>query len=196
MATSARNRPPVQLRLALKASRTLIPLALFALAFVGALLVLRRPGAPAAAPAKAITAQPVRVASVPAGGSAGSGTDATPSEPPPSHESLSAEPVARALPAPPVPETVAVSEGPPEVPPTAETSPPVADDVAQAISTLREGSPADRVLAIQSLAATGHSGRSLSRVRQTLRFAASDQDPDVAARAQEAYDSLIKRDDP
>ncbi len=46
MATSARNRRAVELRLALKASRTLIPLALFGLAFAGALFVLKRPGPP------------------------------------------------------------------------------------------------------------------------------------------------------
>jgi hypothetical protein len=103
---------------------------------------------------------------------------------------------APAMPAPPVPESIAASDGPPEVVASADAAPPTPDDVSQAIDTLRDGTPQDRVLAIQSLATTGHSGRSLSRVRQSLRFAASDQDPDVAARAREAYDSLLKREDP
>jgi 16S rRNA C1402 N4-methylase RsmH len=68
--------------------------------------------------------------------------------------------------------------------------------VAQTIDAQRNGAPEDRVAAIQTLAATGHSGRALGRVRQSLRFAAADQDPEIAARAQEAYDSLMKRDDP
>jgi len=180
----------------LKASRTLIPLALFALAFAGALFVLRRPGPPPVAPVGPATAQPVRVASVPAVGAVEASTEVTPSEAPASDDSSTEQPAARAMPPPPIPDTVAASDGPLEVSPVADSSPPVADDVSQAIDTLREGSPADRVLAIQSLAATGHSGRALSRVRQTLRFAASDQDPNVAARAQEAYDSLLERDDP
>lgn len=194
MATSARNRQTVQLRLALNASRTLIPLALFALAFAGALFVLRRPGPPTAVPVQASAGPRIARASAPALSPAEPRTQ-MPAESSAPDEMPSEQQATRSTNASLVPETVAASDGPPEVD-SAAGSPPVADDVAQAISTLREGSPADRVLAIQTLAATGHSGRALSRVRQTLRFAASDLDPDVAARAQEAYDSLLRRDDP
>jgi hypothetical protein len=194
MATSARNTRPVQLRLALKASKTLIPLALFALAFAAALVVLKRPGVPAAVPAKATTAQPVRVASLPA--PVASAEPSAPEVPSEAGAALTDQAVAPARAAPPVPETIAGSDGPPEVVASADATTRTPDDVSQAIDTLRDGTPQDRVLAIQALATTGHSGRSLSRVRQSLRFAASDQDPDVAARAREAYDSLLERDDP
>lgn len=179
----------------LKASKTFIPLALFGLAFAGALFVLKRPGPSAAAPALAReVARPARVAS--SLGAASAEPAAAPTDP--QQPDADASPAAASVAPPraaPVPESLTASDGPPEVSASAQM-PRVADDIAQAIDTLREGTPGDRVLAIQSLAATGHSGRSLSRIRQSLRFAASDQDPDVAARAQEAYDSLVKREDP
>ena len=69
-------------------------------------------------------------------------------------------------------------------------------DVGQALDALKYGASDERVRAIQSLAAATPSAAELASVRSSLRLAATDQDPDIAERAQEAYDSLMKRDDP
>ena len=68
--------------------------------------------------------------------------------------------------------------------------------VGDAIDTLKySGSPDDRVRAIRALAATARGGLEVARARSSLRVAAVDENPDVAARAQEEYDALIERDD-
>jgi hypothetical protein len=149
MATSARNTAPVEIRLALKGSKTLIPAVLFALAFAGSLVVVERPDSPAP------VSSPVPRHRAPE----------IPHEADAPRTDRAAAPVPRD---PPVPETMVVSDGPPEVLPAADAPPRTADDVSQSTDTLRE----------------------------SLRLAAADEDPDVAARAQEAYDSLLQREDP
>ena len=155
----------------MKAHETLIPLALFALAFAGALFVLRQPGAaapdsviPAAhSPEAARTVSAVRVASA-----------APPSiiTPPDAEES-----------APPAPSV------------SADTQPPI-EAVGDAIDTLEySGNPDDRVRAIRTLGATARDGPEVPRVRSSLGVAAADEDPDVAARAQDEYDALVEHDD-
>ena len=156
MATYAGNARPVELRLAVKTRTTLIPLALFALAFFGALFALKGSGPAAPGPAKALP-----VVHDPALASA-----AVPA--PLDRVALVAAARFEAPAA--VPESVAETPRPPEA-------------VEDAIDTLEySGSPEGRV-------------RAVSRARSSLRVAAADDDPDVAARAQEEYEALVERED-
>lgn len=210
---------------AVKVYESVIPVVLFALAFGGALLALREPGAGVADPAQALA--PERGgAGVLSGLSAGSearslsrgpaaeapwaagargairaqgaaSADATPADtragampergPARGPRAISEVGVARASSEVLVAGTL--SGAAPEAPLTNE---PVVD----AVSTLDNSlSPDDRARAINSLAASTPEGPDVARARSSLRVAATDEDPDIAARAQEAYDLLVERDD-
>ena len=70
------------------------------------------------------------------------------------------------------------------------------DSVEEAVNTLkRSGSADDRARAVRSLAAAARSGVEGSRVRAMLQFAAADENPDVATRAQEELEAIIERED-
>jgi hypothetical protein len=55
--------------------------------------------------------------------------------------------------------------------------------------------PEERARAIQVISDAARGGMDVARARHALRWAAGDTDPDVAARAQEAYEQLIERDE-
>jgi hypothetical protein len=57
------------------------------------------------------------------------------------------------------------------------------------------GTPEERARAIQVISEASQGGMDIARARHALRWAAGDSDPDVAARAQEAYEHLIERDE-
>jgi hypothetical protein len=192
MATFARNMAPVKLCLALKsyapleahprsrAHPALIALALFTLAFGATFFVLNRPGSPASEASSRHASISPSDSARPAVDVLAASVASTPPPPPPPPPSLP-EPAVTA-------DDLDSSLPPPDSPPP--------DDFAQTLDTLRSGTPEDRVAAIQTLAATSPGGLAFGHVRQSLRFAAADPDPEIAARAQEAYDSLMKRDDP
>ena len=164
-----------------------MPLALFALAFAGALFVLREPGAAGdAGPPAAASAVPWADAA--SASSAPASDTASPQAGGQRAANAATEP--RAVAAPPE------SDGPAResaIPPDAQ---PAVEAVGDAIDTLESSaSPDDRVRAIRSLAATARSGLDVPRVRSSLRVAAADDDPDVAARAQDEYDALLERED-
>jgi hypothetical protein len=70
------------------------------------------------------------------------------------------------------------------------------ETVGAAIDTLEySGSPEDRVRALRSLSGTAGNSADRARVRSSLHVAATDDDPDIAARAQEEYEALVERDD-
>ncbi len=85
--------------------------------------------------------------------------------------------------------------------PVAEATPPPADDtplpsVRESFALLKNfGTTEERVRAIQAIAEAAGRGSEVARARQTLRLAAADPDPEVAARAQEEYEQLAERDD-
>ena len=186
----------------MKAHKTLIPLALFALAFVGALLVQRRPGAAAPGPVTAMSsAQWLRVAGLRSGTAVTSADSLRPADDAPSNgpsNGLSnGREESRSRPPPPatpgaVPEAedpVVASDGPPGVPRSVES-------IADAVDALKHsGSVDDRVRAVQSLAEAARSGHEVSRVRASLHYAAADENPEVATRAQQEYDALVERED-
>jgi hypothetical protein len=92
---------------------------------------------------------------------------------------------------------VARAPDPPLVTPGAssDVQPPI-EPISEAIDTLENSlSPDDRVRAIRSLAANARDGIEVTRVRASLRLAATDEDPDVAARAQEEYEGHVERED-
>jgi hypothetical protein len=176
---------------ALKVREPLIPVALFVLAFASALLALRQPKIGALDRAHAAT---------PANGTE------------PANSAALANDVARALGA----DSRADASGAPGVAASGErrraeepASAPAKSDAAAAVEmqgpaqTLDAAldtldyslSPDDRARAIRSLAATAPDGSGIARVRSSLRIAAADEDPDVAARAQETYDALVERYD-
>jgi hypothetical protein len=154
----------------LKASKPLLPLALFALSFVVAMFVLRQPSA-------GTRAQPiprVRYPGAPAIQVRSAGTAGTASV-------TLAPPSDVAAPAP--ASTASLDSRPIE-------------SIVEAIDTLENSlSPDDRVRAIHSLAAHARDGIEVTRVRASFRLAAIDENPDVAARAQEEYEALVERDD-
>jgi hypothetical protein len=175
----------------------LIPLALFALAFAGTFMALNRPGSPAAALIRA-GAPVVDAREVASSASEASSHDASLALGDSARPALDVRAGAVASMPPPLPPplpepAVTADDLDSSLPPS---DPPPPHDVAPTIDTLRSGTPEDRVAAIQTLAATSPGGLAFGRVRQSLRFAAADPDPEIAARAQEAYDSLMKRDDP
>jgi hypothetical protein len=203
-----------------KAHETLIPLALFVLAFAGALFVLRQPGAVASdsaisaahTPRAARTASAVRmVSTAPASGVASPLTAASAAPPSGATGSSIASVSATASPQSAAPRTAhadsivpAGGEGARAEDGDAEESVPAPPAEAQrsieavgdAIDTLKYSSSSeDRVRAIRALATTARSGLEMARARTSLRVAAADENPDVAARAQEEYDALIERDD-
>jgi hypothetical protein len=174
----------------LKARNSLIPLALFGLAFFGSFFAMRLARPVAAEPAQAPSiAQLPRVASA--------------SQPLQPQFPAASEPIEAAAPA-------AVSHQPPPTPPvvapTVEEPPPVDPWPAEAlqsftaveevVQTLRHSAnAAERINAIDQLAETARKGVEVSQVRASLRLAASDESPDVAARAQEEYEKLVERED-
>lgn len=78
--------------------------------------------------------------------------------------------------------------------------PPPDTDYTASVSEAAEllnlsGNTDDRVRAVRSLAASAREGDDVAYVRSFLRVASADDDPDVAARAQEEYERLIDRED-
>jgi len=175
--------------------KTLIPLALFALAFGGALLFQKRLGAAAPEPAVPMPAtQMLRMAR------SASGTAPVPTPIVEARPALEVASVAEGQPARPAVAPAPVA--PPEVeqPPFAAVIAPEVqasmESVDEAANTLkRSGSADDRARAIRSLAAAARAGVEGSRVRAMLQFAAADENPDVATRAQEELEAIIERED-
>jgi len=204
-------------RCVVRTRETFVPLALFALAFVGALLVMRQPGAdapdeahaPAQARAEAAgrasslrrvsavsTGSAVRAASLLGAARAASepglwGTFVSSAESGQSageRESDGRDAERR---------EVSGDSAQPEPPPVTPVDAQLASaTVGAAIDTLKySGSPEDRARAIRSLSGTARNGAEVARVRSSLHLAATDDDPDIAARAQEEYEALVERDD-
>ncbi|MEJ0036072.1 MAG: hypothetical protein WDO68_08305 [Gammaproteobacteria bacterium] len=169
----------------MKAARSLIPLALFALAFLVALFALRQPRPAAPEPMNVSpAAQLLRVASV--------ASEARPAI----AATVSASPAAKVRA--PIPPTGSVVPPDADEPP-ASAGPATAERsfaVAEAVDALTDsGSADDRVRAIQSLAASARDGYDVARVRSSLRLASADANPDVAARAQEEWERLVEREE-
>jgi hypothetical protein len=170
------------MRIALKAPKPLLPLALFALSFAGAMFVLRQPvGAERAqlVPARSASAPLRPETAFVEGGEHG---DATGRGEPRGEAHAAADY-----------RSFGTSAEPPV---TAVAGTRSIESIGEVIDTLENSlSPDDRVRAIHSLAANARDGVEVTRVRSSLRLAATDEDPDVAARAQEEYEALVERDD-
>jgi hypothetical protein len=205
--TRGRNTGPVKLRLALKARNTLVPLALFALAFIGSLLAMKRatPVAPVSAIAIEISVtSPPRIAGAPASShrtemapaiSAPSGVAVTPTISAPA----GLAPATGGRPATSV--ALATSVAWPVAPaPMVDRMPLPAREtllpgIKESFSMLSFGTTEERIRAIQAIAEAARSGSEVAGVRRALRLTAADPDPEVAARAQEEYEQLSERDD-
>ena len=173
--------------LALEARNSLILVALFALAFLGALFALKLARPAAAGPAANAVAPLLRVAAAPV-----SQAPIGVASPVAAWSAAKTQTVDR----PAAPAAGSVAEQP-----AAEVAQPLVDapitGVSDAADALRHSqNPADRVRAIQVLAESARDGHEVSRVRFFLqRTASGDEDPDVAARAREEYERLVERED-
>jgi penicillin-binding protein 1A len=194
----------------LNARNTLIPLALFALAFVGSLFVLRSAAPPwAAGPAMGTAAAAsLRVAAaVPSGAAPDARADiAVVSAGASAAAAGGANGAALSR-------AVGSSAGAAGTSPAASNAAPVAEvaaapaelplpidgplpSVTESYALLKNsGTPEERARAILVISEAARSGVDIARARHALRWAAGDTDPDVAARAQEAYEQLIERDE-
>lgn len=180
-------------RYVVRTRETFVPLVLFALALVGALLMMRQPGADA--PANVARAASPLGAAHAASDPGLRGTFAPSAESAQSAGEREADrrdadsrDAERG-------DANGDSTQPQSTPTTPLDAQPTRETVGAAIDTLKFGSPEDRVLAIRSLSGTARNGAEMARVRSSLHLAATDDDPDVAARAQEEYEALVERDD-
>jgi hypothetical protein len=170
--TSGRNTATVKLRLALNARDALVPLALFALAFLGSLFAMRI-ATPLAGPIPPDV--PANDAGAP--------------------HAAAARPAAAIAGPPAAFSAPLVAEAPNDATEPLPVDVPL-PTVRESFATLKTfGTRDERVRAIEAISEAARQGSDLARARQALRLAASDPDPEVAARAQEEYEQVAERDE-